>query len=154
MKTWLPYALTGLVSFIVGFILGLLTHFLALRKDRGDRMREFRNILVVLLDKFKTAPNTDLIFIHRESAAKLKQDGARILEDIRFWRRARFNQACAAYWRLSEQDIRNYDPSHIAYELFKGSADNPPPKQKSIENYDLGRKRILTTLTELHRLSW
>ena len=55
---------------------------------------------------------------------------------------------------MSQQDIRNYDPSHFTYTLFKGTPGVEPPKTKSIENYYLGRQKILELLYKLSDLSW
>jgi hypothetical protein len=131
----------------------LINHFLVIGRDRTKRLREFRNSISVLLDKFKTSPNVDLIIIHHQSVANLKESSARMLEDIRFWKRDRFSRACSEYCGMSHQDIRNYDQSHITNSLFNGTAGLEPPKTKSIENFDLGRARLLKSLTELRDLA-
>jgi hypothetical protein len=130
-----------------------LNHRLEVGRDRSKRLREFRNTISVLLDKFKSSPNVDLIIIHHQSVSNLKEECARMLEDIRFWRRDRFQQTCSGYCGMSQQDIRNYDPSHIANSLFKGTAGLEPPKTKNIENFDLGRAQLLKSLTELRKLA-
>jgi hypothetical protein len=114
-------------------------------------LREFRNIIAVLMDKFTAAPNIDLISIHQQSVAKFREDAARIVEDIRPWRRYDFRRACTAYCGMSEQDIRNRDPSHITHSLFPSSE---PPKTKNIENWYIGRQKILDLLYKLRGLSW
>lgn len=153
MKAWLPYILTGVVSFIVGFGLGVLTHVLALRKDRHDRLRAFRDNLAVLVDKFATAKDADLFSIHQQSIEQFGEAAARIGEDIRPERRYDFKRACRYYCGMSEQDIRNFDADHITYELFKGVTGAKPPKTSSVVNYKFGRQKIIDLLIKLRDFS-
>ena len=148
MKTWLPFALTGIVSFFVGFGLGLLAHFLTLRKDRQDRLRAFRNEISILVEKTKDAVPIDLTSIHYSSVKQIRNSCACIREDIRWWRKNKFDKLRVDYCGLTSQQIENKDPSCITDTLYSPTSQ-PPQKMKHLCDFERGRTMILELLAGL-----
>jgi len=151
MNTWLPYVLTGTVSFIVGFSLGLLTHFLALRKDRIDRLHDFRNSIARQIEKFERTVPIDCSI---NTVRSLNKSGMTAWTFGRIFdgggrKDSTLHAAFAAVWvnRHREQRCKLHNGGPLA-------TDNKPKEMKPLCDYERGRKLILGLLTELHDLSW
>jgi hypothetical protein len=126
----------------------LLNHFLTVGRDRSKRLRDFRNQIAILSEKFRIAVPIDLDIEHASSIRKVSETCLSIKEDVRRWRRKRFELIRVAYCGLKQQDIENKDISKIfperkietIHELFA-----PSP----LCDYEKGRRRILQLLSEM-----
>jgi hypothetical protein len=123
-----------------------------LRKDRIDRLHDFRNSIARQIEKFERTVPIDLFDQYSAFAQQIRDDCVNIREDIRWWRKKRFDTARRICGGLSQQDIENKDVSCIMEGLWP--TDNKPKEMKPLCDYERGRKLILGLLTELHDLSW
>ena len=158
MDTFYQILLEAIKLILAGVAGGLIgardNDKLTILRDRDQRVREFRNTVSVLLEKFRIAANVDLIFIHQQSVTQLREGCVRVLEDIIPSQKDRVKKTCDGYCGLSQQDIENKDASCIVDSLWGETSSPDPLEMKPLCDYERGRKLILGLLTELRDLSW
>lgn len=107
------------VNFISGFVSGgtmgaVIAHFLTRDREAQLRRRKFRDTINTIAAGLDAHSNKGLSRAYSDTRDTVRSECARVLEDIRWWRKSRFQSAAESYLALTQQQTDpGADPKHM-----------------------------------------
>lgn len=104
------------------------------------RKRNFHDAILDIRDRFILVRDDLLVDAHAQSLPRIREECAKIRNDVGHRKREALNACMTAYSGLTKNEIENRD---LSLKTPPGSAQLPPP------NYSLGRARLNDLLNEM-----
>jgi hypothetical protein len=100
----------------------LLFSFRQGQHEKRKRRRAFRDFIAVTLSKVDYCTTAeDLLRLHHETAHRLKDETARVREDIAVKHRFKLKLACDAFCNANHNEIQGFSPGGFIHLLYPDS---------------------------------
>jgi hypothetical protein len=128
----------------------LLNHFLTIGRERSKRLREFRKTIYVLISEIEESDHGASLAVLQRSKDTLSKERAATAEDVRWWRRGRFENACIQY--CNQQKIGAF-ARQATDTMFEGISEDMGTFLAEWKDVEVERKWAVNALKRLIRLA-